>query len=1054
MKRKLTCMLMLGCLFVGIAFGQQRAIRGQVRSQEDGAPLAGVSVTAQGTAVAVTTNEDGQYSINVDESVRALVFRYVGFQEQTVAVGSSNMINVTLQSDMSELEEVVVVAYGTQRSTTFTGSATTVGADQLEQRPITNAIDALAGAAPGVQTSSGSGQPGTAASIRVRGLGSINASNDPLYVVDGIPYSGTIESINAADIETVTVLKDASTAAMYGSRGANGVIMITTKKGKQGKTRLNVRALQGISNRGIPEYDRVDAYRYYPLMWEAYRNSLAYRGSNPLSLEEANKKASEDIFGLLAYNPFTVPNDAIVNENGVLNPAAQLKYNDLDWADPLTRTGQRGDYSMSVSGANDNTDYFFSLGYTDEEGFTKQSDFNRITGRLNMNSQIRPWFKTGLNVSGSTSKSNRANDGSSTGYANPFYFSRNMGPIYPVYAHDPATGEFLRDLNGDLIYDLGGLRELGLANRPAGASNGRHVVAETLYNLDRRNRNALAGRAYAEVKFLKDFTFQTSVGLDIANQQNEGYDNNIVGDGAPAGRARRTNYIYNSYNFNQILTYDRSFGKSHVNALLGHENYDYKYDYNYGFKQGIISEGNYELINFTTINSLTSYKRDYRLESYMARVNYDYDEKYLLSASWRTDGSSRFSPDSRWGTFWSFGAGWNLDREDFLQGVSWINALKLRSSYGQLGNDALLDEDSNPLYYGYQSLYSIGINNAADPGFIQYQLSSDLVWESNTSFDVGVEFALFGSRLNGTVEYFHRKSDNLLFSVPLPITSGLLERWENVGSMYNEGIEFDINGDLVRNDAFRWNLRLNGTTFSNRITALPRGEIIDGTKRMTAGSGVYDFWLRDWHGVDPNTGAGTFVADNVDAAGVYELDGVMVTTDHNNAKFDYHGSAIPDLYGGITNEFRYKGFNLSVLLTYQLGGKVYDASYATLMNTGNYGAAWHADIENRWQQPGDVTDVPRVDVTSGFRSSAGAQSSRFLIDGSYLAFRNVTLGYTIPQSLLSKLTLTGATVYVSGENLAFFSKRKGMFVGQSFTGVTSNAYQPARLLTLGVNFNL
>lgn len=971
MKQKLRKLILFSALLLGVAYAQDKRVSGNVSSSDAGEPLPGVSVLVQGVSTATQTDANGNFSLNVPENATSLIFRMIGFESQTITIPESGSLEVELVPSAEQLSEVeVVVPYGTRKLATFTGSAAQITSEQLAQRPLTNVMDAIVGAAPGVQTNSGSGQPGSGVSVRVRGLGSINASNDPLYVLDGVPYSGDIGSINVDDIESVTVLKDAATAALYGARAANGVIMITTKRGKGERMQTSVRALQGLSYRGIPEYDRIDAYSYYPLMWEAYRNSIASPGTGDLT--EANQQATQNIFGLLGYNPFNVPNDQIVDGNGNLNPNASLLYpEDLDWADPVTRVGNRSDYSLSVNGATDKSDYLVSLGYLDEKGFLERSDYKRFTGRVNVNATPKSWFKTGLNIAGNMTRSDQASVGSSTGYVNPFFFARRMGPIYPVYAHDPATGEYLLDATGNRIYDLGNMGELGLPNRPSGANPGRHSVAETRLNNSLFNQNVLNARTYAEFKFLNDFTFTTNVALDVRNRLAEGYDNFLVGDGAPGGRASRTNTVITSYTFNQLLKYDKVFDKHHVTVLAGHENYDYKYDYLYGFKQGIIVEGNYELGNFATINNLTSRKDDHRIESYFSNLNYDFDEKYLFSASFRTDGSSRFAPERRWGQFWSFGAGWRLDNEDFLQNVSWLNMLKLRSTYGQLGNEDIGSDAGG--YYAWQALYNIGpgYNNAAEPGFVQGKLASDLLWESINSFDVGLEFSMFNSRLNGTFEYFNRNTTNLLFSVPLPLTSGLEDQWQNVGNMYNRGFEIDLNGDLIRSRDFSWNMALNLSTLTNRITAMPQDEIIDGTKKRMVGVSREEFWLRQWYGVDPNTGAGVFIAEDPTASNAYELNGVMVTSNHNNAQFGYNGNAIPDLFGGMTNTLRYKDFSLSVLMNFQLGGQVYDGTYASLMGSGDFGLAMHVDMENRWQQPGDVTDVPRVDVTAANRTALG-----------------------------------------------------------------------------------
>ncbi|ARS33979.1 SusC/RagA family TonB-linked outer membrane protein [Pontibacter actiniarum] len=1045
-------------------YAQSRTVSGTVTDQGTSQGLPGVAVIVKGTTVGTTTGVDGTYSINVPANGNTLIFRFIGYKTVEREIGSAATINVNLGVDDKQLEEVVVVAYGTADKGSFTGSATQISAEKIAQRPVTNITNAIAGQAAGVQTNSGSGQPGAGPEIRIRGIGSINSSNDPLYVVDGTPYPGSIANLNVDDIESISILKDASSTALYGARATNGVVMITTKKGKKGSNQLNVKISQGVSERAIKEYDRVNAYEYYPLIWEAQRNSLVNAAKDPYSLEDANQIASGlkklrdgkdgSVKGILGYNPFNVANDAIVDANGNINPEAKLLYDDVDWFEPLQRSGSRSDYALNYSGGSEKSDYFVSLGYLKEKGYVIRSDYERFTGRVNVNTQATDWLRTGLNVSGTITESNQASTSSSSSYVNPFNFARGIGPIYPVYAHDPSTGAYLLDEDGNRIYDYGNLSNLGLPNRGSNASVGRHIVAETMWNDNLYNRNVLSARTFGEVKFLQDFKFTTNLSVDIANYLAAEYDNNKVGDGAPAGRASRTSTTATTYNINQLLNYSKTFNDRHfVEALVGHENYSYDYKYMYGMRQGVIVEDNTELGNFTTTNSLDSRTDKYRVESYLSRLNYTFDDKYTLSGSYRRDGSSRFAKDVRWGDFWSVGASWRLDRETFISMPEWVNMLKLRGSYGEVGNDALLNSDGTDRYYGYQELYTLGMNNAKEPGFLQQDVlgSANLLWESNNSFDIGVEFDLF-NRVSGSVEYFNRESENLLFRVPLPLSSGVKEKWENIGTMANTGVEVQLSTDAVKTQDFTWNVNLNVSTFKNELKKLPQEEVITGTKKYMVGKSIYDYWLRDWYGVDPADGAGLFATDTWVEGKTRVINGDTVTTDSNGAKYHYAGSAIPDFAGGITNTFTYKNLSLSVLLTYQVGGKVYDANYASLMNAGTQGGALHKDILNRWQQAGDETDVPRMDLTTA--THYNAQSDRWLIDASYLNIRSVNLNYVLPSELTSKVFLKNASVFASGENLALFSKRDGMNVNQSYSGVTSNSYIPARVYTVGLNVTL
>ncbi|GAB3794441.1 TonB-dependent receptor [Spirosoma humi] len=1044
---------------------QDFLVTGNVTSSEDKSGLPGVSVQLKGTTRGTTTDAEGNYKISVPANGR-LVFSYIGFASQEIAIGNKSTITVSLVPDAANLDEVIVTTFGTAKRASFTGSAGTLSPTQIQNRPVNNLAQALSGAVSGVQTTAGTGQPGAAPSIRIRGFGSYSSGNEPLYVVDGIPYSGNISNISPNDIESISVLKDAASTALYGSRAANGVVVVTTKKGQKDRSSINVRYTKGLSTRGLPEYDRVGVGEYYPLMWEMYRNNVAYRATNPVALATANADATNRLVSLVGYNVYNVPDNQLVDNNGQMNPNATLLYSpdDLNWEKPLMRQGNRDELNVSFAGGQNKSDYFLSLSYLNDKGYLIRSDFSRFTGRLNVNSQMKPWLRVGGNLSTTMSKSNQADAGGTAGgtsFVNPFFFSRNIGPIYPVYAYDPNNpGQFLTLANGNRRWDYGNLTALGLPARPQ--YGGRHAIAETILNQNNFRRNVLSARGYAEISFLKDFKFTANIGTDITNINTYTFWNPEIGDGAPAGRATHEFQNINSYNLNQLLTYNKSFGKHNVDVLLGHENFQVGDNNLEGARTQQIVEGNYELVNFTTTTNLASVAFMRRVEGYFSRINYDYDQKYFLSASARRDGSSKFYQNSRWGTFFSVSGAWRLDQEEFLRSIPSINALKLRSSYGQTGNDGGGNtgqdaQDNTISYYAWQPLYGLGSwNNASEAGILQTSLGNpNLAWESNNAFDLALEFSLFKGRVSGTVEYFDRRSSNLIFAVPLPLSSGIQTVTRNIGTMYNRGMEVELGIEPVRTKDFTWRLDLNATRIKNKITKMPEEnpEIIDGTKKLAVGRSIYDYWLREYAGVNPTNGEAQYRAANYVASNSRITEsGDTLTNSVNNARYRYNGSSIPALSGGFTNTLRYKGISLSALFVYQLGGKIYDAAYASLMSAGGYGSAKHVDILNRWRNPGDITNVPRMDA--GRTSDFDAQSDRWLTDASFLNLRSITLSYALPNVLARKLLLENAQVYVSGENLLFLSRRTGMNVQQQFTGVTGNSYSPARSLVLGVSFTL
>ncbi|MDD2293827.1 MAG: TonB-dependent receptor [Bacteroidales bacterium] len=1031
--RKIKLFLCLVAVAVSsMAFAQNIAVKGSVADRSTGEPVAFASVQVKGTMIGTSTDANGQYTITAPSN-GTLVFSFVGYKTAEVAINGRIVVNADLEFDTQQLEEVVFVAYGTVSKKDFTGSAVALESKKLENRPLTNVTNALEGISAGVQFTSASGQPGSSGGIRIRGFGSINASNSPLYVVDGVPYDA-ISNINSDDIENITILKDAASSALYGSRAANGVVLVTTKKGRSEKITFNVKVNQGVSVRGIQEYDRLDAYQYVPMEWEGLRNSYLSASGSTYTRETANAAASANIMTQLGNNPFNVADGQVVGTDGKLNSSAKLLYtDDLDWSKAIARTGYKQEYSVNAGGATDKADYYMSLSYLNEEGYSIKSYMERANARLNINVTPKKWLKAGINLSGTMANSNIANDDSSTGYVNPFFFSRTIGPIYPIYQHD-ESGNYLLDANGEKQYEW--------TNRGGSAHPGRHVIAETLWNDNLYKRNILNTRAYVDITFFKGLKLSVNGGYDFRNYLNSGYDNPRVGDGSPAGRSRITNYRYDTFNFNQLLTYTNSINNHNFDFLVGHESYKNDYKYVYGMKQGIVAEGNTELVNFTTINSLTSYTNQYRTEGYIARANYNYSHKYYLSASFRRDATSRFYKDARWGNFWSVGGSWRIDQEAFLAGTQWLSALKLRASYGSVGNDGT---DS---WYSWQSLYGI-LNNANESGFIQSTQAgnTELKWEKNMSFDVALEFGVFNNRITGQFEFFHRISDNLLFQVPLPSSSGVLSQWQNIGTMYNRGIEVQLSGDIIRKKDFNWNMTLNLSHLKNEITKLPQEEIISGTKKYMVGHSMYDFWLRDWAGVDSETGNSLYYKDILDEEG--NVTSKETTDDYTKASYYYVGTSIPKVYGSLLNTLTYKGFDLSFLLTYQLGGLVYDSSYGSLMSYSGYGSALHVDILNRWQNPGDITTVPRVDVGRNAYQNTG--SSRWLTNASYLAIKNISLAYNLPKRWVEKIDLAGIRIYASGENIHSFTARKGMDPQYSFAGTQSNVYSPARIYTFGLN---
>jgi TonB-linked SusC/RagA family outer membrane protein len=1091
MRRFLTLLVAFVVFGASSALAQTKLVSGKVVGSDDNLPIPGVSVFVKGSpTIGVMTDIDGNYNLKtVPANAKVLVFRFVGYQTVEMPITGAT-INVTLASENQKMDEVVVVAYGTVKKSSMTSSASQVGGKELSTRPVSDAMKALEGQAAGIQVTPGYGAPGSAPTIRVRGVGSINGSNDPLYVVDGIPYessNGGISDINSSDIENISVLKDAAATSLYGSRAANGVVMVTTKKGKTDQFTVTAKASFGVSTRGISEYERIGALDYYPTIWKAIRNgnsygSTAYTGSKTWiagtlpatgtgSMATATTFANTNLIGTyLKYNILTTDGKTqmdpsqIVDADGVINPNASVLsgYTDLDWFKELTRLGKRKEYSVSASGGTAKSDYFFSIGYLDENGYILKSDMERITARSTINVRPTTWLKLGANIAGTVNNSNTISGDVdyNSSYTNPFFFARNIGPIYPVYLHNPVTGLLQLDENGGQQWDL----EQNV-NRGSGASSGRHVLAELLLNSKVNKSNTLDAKSNAE--FTLPYGFKTIINggyytQDIAISK---YENPIVGDSYGAGRLKKTQKKYTTTTLNELLTWNKSFNVHNVDVLLGHEYSNRIINEMYGVKQQQAASGIKEFPNFTILSDLGSQEDRDKIESYFSRINYNYAEKYFVSGSFRRDGSSRFAEDVRWGNFFSASLAWNVTREEFIRQFSWINELKVRASYGETGNNNLLDEKSNTLYYPYQNLYDLGYNNGMNStgGVIQNKIlaNQNVSWEKNKQSNIAVDFK-FRNRFSGSVELFNRVSDNLLFNVPLALSAGFIATPQNIGSMYNRGIELSLTANVLNMRGLNWDVSVNATSLKNRITKMPQETpaIVLGTKQLSVGHSIYDFWLRQYAGVDARDGSSLYLFDPKSTSAAFPttenytfrtLNGVQYTTNPNYALYAYSGSAVPDVYGGITNKFDYKGFSLSVLLAYSVGGKAYDAAYASLMSYGA-GSSLSPDILNAWQKPGDITDVPRIDNTKNAQLNAG--SSRWLVKSDYIALKNVTLGYTVNSKYLAKANIKSLNAFFAADNLGMLCARKGFNPQTNFGGTTNNTYVMSRIFTFGVNLTL
>ena len=1035
-KKGLLLFLFLGAILITNA--QSVSISGTVN--DSSGVLPGVSVSIKGTSKGTETDFNGKYTINAEVG-NTLIYRYLGYKKIEKVIGNSRTIDVTMLEDNSVLEEVVVVAYGTTTKEALTGSVGIVGEKDLETRNLTSPIAAIEGKVTGVQFTSTNGQPGSTPSIIIRGVGTLNGSTDPLFIVDGIQFEGGLNTINQEDIASLTVLKDAASTSLYGARAANGVVIITTKTGKNnGAIKVSASMQGGIVTRSDQFfYDEVSPGEYYEVMWEALKNSPAGNGDPAF--------ASANIYNQLGYNPFNVANDQIVGVDGKINPNAQVIYKSLDWFDFMEQTGVRQNYNVNVSGGGENHRIFFSTSYLEEEGYVKTTNYDRLTSRLNANFDVNDKLKIAASANITLAESSGPSSAGTGSIVNPFGFAQGIGSVYPVFVND-LNGNLALDEIGNPLFDNGeGYSQFNIGSRPY--SQGRHALQELLLNDERDLNNAYGFRFSADYEILEGLTFSLNYGRDIQDLIEKEYENNIIGDAQPDGRYSETRGRREVQNFTQVLKYNKSFKDHNFNLTLGHESFNRLFSGNNGLATVQSTAGIFEFVNFSNIVSLGGSSSRKSVEGYFSRLNYNYDNKYFLSASFRRDASSVFSQESRWGNFYSIGGSWSIDKEKFMENVSFIDRLKLRASWGEVGNDNLGD------FFLYQARFGITSNAALGAFAISDLGNNDLQWETIENFDVALEFTMFNNFLDGSIEYYKRNSTDLLYDLPISPSVGINVQPSNIGDMFNSGVELSLTAHLLKNQDFKWDMTLQASTLKNEITFLP-DPFVNGSKRWEIGRSRFDFFLLKTAGVDPATGDQLFLKYEINADGdsvpVLDANGNIETTnDWEDTERAYTGdSSIPDILGSISNDFSYKGISLNFLITYGIGGSVLDNGYSSMMHSGSYGDSVHPDALNAWKQPGDITDVPRLE--NGNIDLVRTQSDRFITDASFWSLRNVNLGYAFNDNVLDNLGIDALRVSLTGENLYFKSARKGLNPQFGLAGTAAgNSFNPARIFSLGLN---
>jgi TonB-linked SusC/RagA family outer membrane protein len=1060
--KQITLLLISMTLAVGALFAQTVQVSGVV-TDADGQPLPGVSVVVKGANVTVATDVNGRYTIGVTSDA-TLVFSFIGMKTQEEAVSGRTTINVVLETGTVRLDDVVIVAFGTAKKEAFTGSVATVGSAQLEKRVTTNVVNSIAGQLPGVQLRSSDGAPGQGSTLRIRGFTSLYAGKDPLVIVDGAPYTGSLSTINPADIETFTVLKDASANALYGARAANGVLMVTTKKAKKGAAVITVDVKAGVKDYSAVEYDQI---RDPALYYETYYGGLYNYYFNRLGQDAATASlnANNTLIDRLKYNVYETNGQPLIGADGKLNPSATLgrKVTMLDgneylltpdnWKDNAYKTGVRQEYNVSVSAGGEKSSFYASASYLDEDGIVERSNFKRFTARLKADYQAKEWLKVGGNVAYYNFKQDVPGGyGESGSSGNIFAFTSEIAPIYPLYIRDGA-GNIIYDERGMKRYDYGDGENAGLT-RPF--MTGTNALSDVLLNETSYNGSSFNIDGFVDIKFTDKLKLQVNATSYLLEYRTTDYTNPYYGTYATSnGVIYKAHSRANNLNIQQLLTYTEAIGDHSFDVMLGHEYTNQKEFALSGNKNGMFSSSVFELNHAVNVVSASSSATEYNVEGFFGRAQYNYDEKYFASVSYRRDASSRFHPDDRWGNFWSIGGAWLLNKESFLSGVSWIDMLKFKISYGSNGNDQIGN-------YRYTDLYTIA--NSGGLAGVEFSTKGNrgITWETNANFNTGFEFEFLEERITGSMEYYNRTTYDLLFARPAPESAGYSSFYDNIGDMRNYGFEFNLSGYVFKTTDFEWQLNANLTTVKNIMLTLPpertkkENGFASGNKWISEGGSIYDYYLLRYAGVN-EYGEALYYKKVNDADGKWTGENTITTNPSDASQYSGIGSSIPDFFGGFGSTVYFKGFDFSINFDYQVGGLVYDGTYASMMSSpvasGTAGDAIHSDILNAWSPANTSSQIPRYQYSEA--NSQTAASDRFLVSANYLNLQNINLGYTFPSKWLKKISVNSLRLYVSIENVAYWSKRKGLDPRQSYDGSTTNQnYGISRSVTGGVQITL
>ena len=1025
----------------------QVIIKGVI-SDEMGMPLPGASVVEKGTVNGVSSDFDGNYLIEVPKG-STLEFSFVGYGNETLLVSESTSFDVTLYPD-NELEEVVVVAYGKQTKETIVGSVAVISSESLNKQSATTITQAIQGSIPGINVINPGGIPGTNPTIRIRGIGSINAEASPLIIVDGAPFNGNLNSIAQEQVASISVLKDASSTSLYGSRGANGVVIISTKSGdKSTETSISLSSSYGNSSIASSMHRLLDINSYTKYFWEGYRNRELYENNNSADL--ASKLASENLVSSLGYNPYGI--DQPVNEQG--NLVATPAWN-TDWKKTIiNENAYKVQHGVSVSGGGNKTSFYFGSNYLKEEGQVKTTYFERIATRLRVDSKVKDFIETGLNISYTSSKQNSPNQ-SGSAFSNAIQWIYSLPSYYPLYKRN-NNGELIKQNGKGFILDYGN-NNMQTVNGVRPAFSGENAYGAIINNQILNRNNYISLNGYLKFELLKNLNFNSQFAYENLTVDNFRFDNSQFGAAASVdGRVSQSRNFFTTLNAIQTINYNKTLGAHTLKADAIFESYEFEENFMNARGTGFLP--NIDVLSGSTNpESVGGSINKERLLSMIGRINYNFKRKFIFEASFRRDGSSKFSRETRWGSFFSTGASWVLSNENFIKNIDWIDNLKLKTSYGELGNNRGIG------FFPYMQIFETGFSQLNKPGILSLEfVDPNLSWEKTALTNIGVEFSFFENKINGSIEYYNKESIDLIYDRPLALSTGNESVKTNVGAVKNYGLEFTFNGDILSRangtsqfKSSQGNLELNlGLNFSldkNEITELTQDEFIDGNKKWQVGKSLFEFFMPMSAGVDFIDGYQMWYKDIITDQGVRTGEKIK-TKEYSEATRYYTGnSSLPSIIGGFSINSSFKDFDLSLLFNFSFGSYVYDAVYANLMNGfESAGRQGHPDLEKRWQKPGDITDVP---LFMNGQNDFNSESTRFLFKNDYIRLRGLNLGYNVNQDLVGKLSLEKLRIFLQGDNIFTYQSHQGIDPEQALSGLTDNRSHQMRTYSLGINIKL